>query len=273
MKKTGILFILILILFSFKKEEKTWVAIGDSITYLNEHKDQAGNRISKGYMTMVTEKLKNIKYVNQGHNGWTAKKIADDIEKLNIEKADIYSIFLGTNDWWRGLPLGSYEDYSKGSISYYGSIGLIIEKLRSLNPKAKVLLITPMQRGDFVYYNGFGNNAYGSYKPKNDQNLSQFADSIVEIGKKQNIKVVDLYNQSGITLENMVNFKRLKVPNTDTYKNFKYPEYLDIPFDPKKDEYPYPIEAINMTYDGLHPSDKGYEVISNMLIKVMKKWD
>jgi lysophospholipase L1-like esterase len=26
-----------------------------------------------------------------------------------------------------------------------------------------------------------------------------------------------------------------------------------------------------MTYDGLHPSDKGYAVIAEMLVKVMKK--
>ena len=33
-----------------------WVAIGDSITYLNEHLGEANNRITKGYMTRVVEK-------------------------------------------------------------------------------------------------------------------------------------------------------------------------------------------------------------------------
>jgi lysophospholipase L1-like esterase len=28
---------------------------------------------------------------------------------------------------------------------------------------------------------------------------------------------------------------------------------------------------MDMTYDGLHPSDKGYAVIANMLVKLMKK--
>ena len=47
-------------------------------------------------------------------------------------------------------------------------------------------------------------------------------------------------------------------------------DFVDKPFDPLADEYPYPVEAIDMTYDGLHPSDKGYDIIANMLIDVLK---
>jgi lysophospholipase L1-like esterase len=68
----------------------------------------------------------------------------------------------------------------------------------------------------------------------------------------------------------MVNFKRLKDPNTGEYKAYKYPDYVGIPFNPDTDEYPYPVEAINMTYDGLHPSDKGNEIIAEVLIKNWK---
>jgi lysophospholipase L1-like esterase len=73
-----------------------------------------------------------------------------------------------------------------------------------------------------------------------------------------------------LKLEKLVKFKRLKDPQTGVYKNFKYPTFIDIPFDPATDEYPYPLEAIDMTYDGLHPSDKGYEVIARKLVKVLK---
>jgi len=96
---------------SFQSKEITWVAIGDSITYLNEHQNETGNRITKGYMTRVVEKLPNIKYSNQGHNGWTAIRIATEIEKLGITKAAVYSIFLGTNDWWGSNPSGTMDDY------------------------------------------------------------------------------------------------------------------------------------------------------------------
>lgn len=273
MKKILFLSILFFSFLSFKKQEITWVAIGDSITYLNDHANETGNRVTKGYMTRVTEKLPHIKYINQGHNGWTSGGIAKEIEKLGITSADVYSIFLGTNDWWQGRQLGKIEDYTNntGNNTVYGSFRIIIDKLKILNPNAKIILITPMQRGDFVYINNPRNNAYGSYKAKKEQNLAQFAEAINEIGKIENFVVIDLYNKSGINQQNMVKFKRLKNPSTGEYQNYYFPDLIDIPFNPEKDEYPYPAESIGMTYDGLHPSDKGNEVIAKMLIKVLKK--
>ena len=274
MKKFAILFTTVLFCSSFSPKEKTWIAIGDSITYLNEHTDETGNRVTKGYMTRVTEKLKHIHYINQGHNGWTSEGIAREIEKLGITKADIYSVFLGTNDWWQGRPIGKLNDYinNTGNNTVYGSFRIIINKLRELNKDAKIILITPMQRVDFVYINDMKNNAYGSYKEKNGQSLSQFADAIDSIAEHVHFDVIDLYNKSGMTLDKLVKFKRLKDPKTDEYKNYSYPDFIDIPFNPSTDEYPYPIDAIDMTYDGLHPSDKGCNVIANMLIDVMKKY-
>jgi lysophospholipase L1-like esterase len=250
-----------------------WVAIGDSITYLNDHPGETGNRVAKGYMTRVIEQLPNLSCVNKGYNGWTAGGIADKIDDLGLEKADIYTVFLGTNDWWSGRPAGAMPDYENntGSSTVYGAFRIIIDKLRSLNGRAHIILITPLQRGDFVYTGNFRNNAYGSYRGKNGQNLADIADAIKKIAKYEKLVVVDLYAKSGITPKNAVKFKRLKDPATGLYKNYTYPEYIDIPFNPDSDEYPYPIESVDMTYDGLHPSDKGNEVIANMLVKAMKK--
>lgn len=274
MKKLALFLTIILFLTSFAPKELKWIAIGDSITYLNEHQNETGNRITKGYMTRVVERLPNIHYINQGHNGWTSGGIAEAIDKLGLEKADIYSIFLGTNDWWQGRPLGNFSDYKNntGNNTAYGSFRIIIDKLRNLNPEAKIILITPMQRVDFVYVNNMKNNAYGSYKEKKGQSLKQFAEAINTIGKYEHIKVVDLYNKSGMTLKKLVKYKRLKEPGTGVYKNYPYPDFIDVPFNPATDEYPYPLDAIGMTYDGLHPSDKGYEVIAKMLVKIMKKY-
>ncbi|MDR1224829.1 MAG: SGNH/GDSL hydrolase family protein [Tannerella sp.] len=249
-----------------------WVAIGDSITYLNDHVDETGNRVEKGYLTRVTETLTDITYVNKGYNGWTAGGIADRIDSLGLEKAEVYSVFLGTNDWWQGRPAGTLEDYENnmGSGTVCGAFRIIIDKLRSLNDKAPILLITPLQRGDFVYIGNYRNNAYGSYREKQGQKLSDIAKAIQKIARKEKLEVVDLYHQSGIRQKNMVRFKWLKDPDTGRYKACKYPGYRDIPFDPEKDEYPYPPEAVDMTYDGLHPSDKGNEIIARMIVHKMK---
>ncbi len=264
---------LCIVLISCSSKNSTWVAIGDSITYLNEHQDETGNRITKGYLTRVHEALPNIEYINKGYNGWTALQIAEKIESLDLTKADQYSVFLGTNDWWHGNPVGTLDDYKNntGDNTFFGAYRTIVDKLKTLNSNARIILITPMQRGDFVYIAGMKNNAYGCYKEKNAQLLSQFADAVITIAKHEKAAVIDLYYNSGITLENMVKFKRLKDPETGTYKNYTYPEYIDIPFNPDTDEYPYPEEAIDMTYDGLHPSDKGYEIISQMIIDVLRK--
>jgi lysophospholipase L1-like esterase len=275
MKKLVVLFGIFWLVTSFApKKELNWMAIGDSITYLDGHLDETDNRITKGYMERVVQKLPNIHYVNQGHNGWTTAGIANAINTLGIEKADIYSVFLGTNDWWSGFPLGAFSDYQNntGNKTTYGAYRTIINKIRSLDKDAKIILITPMQRGDFVYVKNYKNNAYGSYKEKNGHYLSEYADAVKNIARSENFKLVDLYYKSGITPKNVVKYKRLKDPKTGEYKNYTYPDYINIPFNPATDEYPYPLDAINMTYDGLHPSDKGFAKIANMLVKVMKKY-
>lgn len=272
MKKTFLLLVCLILSFGFAPKSLTWVAIGDSITYLNDHPDETGNRITKGYLTLVTDKFPDIQVINKGYNGWTAVKIATDFDKLDIPKADVYSIFLGTNDWWGGKVLGTMADYQNntGTETVYGAFKVIIDNLRSLNDQAEILLITPMQRVDFVYINDFKNNAYGSYREKNGQNLEQFANAIVEIAKAENFRVVDLYHHEKMDHARLVKFKRLKDPETGEYKNFKYPDFIDVPFDPAADEYPYPEKSINVTYDGLHPSDKGYRLISKGLYPIFK---
>jgi lysophospholipase L1-like esterase len=274
MKKLVFLFLLLGFTSSFNKKGITWVAIGDSITYLNDHPNETGNRITKGYMTRVTQRLSHIHFINQGHNGWTSGRIADSIENLGLIKADVYSVFLGTNDWWQGRSLGLLSDYKNntGNKTVYGSYRIIIDKLRNLNNKAKIILITPLQRSDFIYINNPENNAYGSYKEKNGQWLEQFAHAIDSIGQYEHIKLVDLYHKKSMSQKNLIRYKRLKDPQAKNYKNYPYPDFISIPFNPATDEYPYPVDAIDITYDGLHPSDKGYDIIARMLIRVMKKY-
>ncbi len=256
------------------KKELRWMALGDSITYLDGHPAEADNRITKGYMARVVEKLPHIQYTNHGHNGWTTARMANAIETLGIQNADLYTVFFGTNDWWTSFPLGTISDYenSTGNKTMYGAYRTIINKIRNLNSDARIILITPMQRGDFVYFKNFKNNAYGSYKNKNDHSLSEYADAVKKIAASEKFPVVDLYYKSGIRLENMVKYKRVKDTATGEYKNYRYPDYINIPFNPETDEYPYPPDAIDMTYDGLHPSDKGLAVIAKMLVKAIKKY-
>lgn len=272
--KRVLLAFIILMLSSFTTQKQvSWVAIGDSITYLNDHLNETGNRVTKGYLSRVTEKLPNIRYTNQGHNGWTAVRIAKEIEKLGLQKADVYTVFLGTNDWWSGQALGNLNDYTNntGYNTVYGAFRVIIDKLRDLNPDAKLLLITPMQRTDFVSLRNQKNNAWGSYRDKNGFSLAQFADAVKAIGKQEHLPVINLYNKGSLSVKHLVKFRRLKDTVSKQYHEYRYPQYTNIPFNAETDEYPYPAEAIDVTYDGLHPSDRGNQIIADLLIKAMKK--
>lgn len=270
MKRFLTLLMVFTIYSSFTKKETVWLALGDSITYLNDHLNETGNRVHKGYMTYVTEKKPSLRYINQGHNGWTAVRIAQEIENLGLVKADVYTIFLGTNDWWAGLTLGSLKDYQQGTgnSTVFGAFKTITDKIKQLNRKADIILITPMQRTDFVYINDMHNNAWGSYKEKNGQHLEQFANAIISIGKLEGFKVIDLFHNKQLDLANLVHYKRLRDKTNGAYKNFKYPDYINIPFNADEDEYPYPPQSINMTYDGLHPSDRGNQLIAEQVLSI-----
>jgi len=276
MKKSIALLLTILLLTSFAPhKDLTWMAIGDSITYLNGRPEVTKNRISKGYMDDVVAQLPYVHFVNNGHPGWTAKAIADNINNLSLVKSDVYSVFLGTNDWWTCLPIGTYSDYEKntGNQTVYGSYRTIIDKISSLNPEAIIILTTPLHRTDYVDLNNPSIFIHGDYSPNKDGvYLSQYADAIKTIAKAGHLQLVDLYYKSGITTKNAVNFRRLRDPSTHAYKDYTYPAYIPIPYNPPTDDYPYPPGAMNWVYDGLHPSDKGHRRIADMLVKIMKKY-
>ena len=273
MKKVIPLSILLLLLAGFTHRPLTWVAIGDSITYLNDHPDETKNRITRGYLTDVTEKLAYLHCINQGRNGWTVQRFARMIDTLNIPVGDIYTVFLGTNDWWHGVPIGAWDDYqnSTGDSTVYGSFRILMNKLRSLNPAAPIILVTPMPRADFVYIDNYKNNAWGSYKAKEGQTLEQVAAAVIDIARHEHLRFVDLYHDGRLAIPRLVHYKRLKDPQSGTYREYPYPAYTSIPFDPSTDEYPYPEAAMEMTFDGLHPSDRGNAEIARRLTKVLKR--
>ena len=76
-----------------------WVAIGDSFTYLNDHLDETGYRVSRGYLSRIADRIPSLQLDNIGINGST---FADWIDQ-EIPAADLYTVLLGTNDWHQGF--------------------------------------------------------------------------------------------------------------------------------------------------------------------------
>ncbi|MGI6107081.1 MAG: SGNH/GDSL hydrolase family protein [Lachnospiraceae bacterium] len=237
-----------------------WCAIGDSFTYLNDHLDETGYRVRRGYLSGILEKCPELSLQNIGINGSTYT----DWVNQEIPEADLYTVLLGTNDWHQGTRLGTQEDFnSRAKDTILGCMAVLLDHIRAAAaPGARIIVANPTERGDFVYQFDYLNNAQGSYAPWEGQKLSDVADAILRMAEKEGLETVDLNRRSGFTPENSVRFKRLRV--NGEYRNLPYPDYIGVPFDPEKDEYPYPPEAVQMTYDGLHPSQKGNDILAGL---------
>ena len=236
-----------------------WCAIGDSFTYLNDHLDETGNRVAKGYLSRILDKVPGLVLNNIGINGSTFR----DWIGQPIPAADLYTVLLGTNDWHQGIPMGSENDFqSRKEGTILGNCGILLDHIREAAPKACVIVGNPVERADFVYLLDPENNARGSYAPEHGLNLSVLAEKILACCAAEGIHTLDCHNLSGFTPENAVRYKRVR--HGGIVEDLPYPDYIGIPFNPKEDPYPYPPEAIRMTYDGLHPSDEGCEILANL---------
>ena len=243
-----------------------WCAIGDSFTYLNDHLNETGFRVKKGYLDRTCEKVGGLILQNMGINGSETK----DWLTVDLPAADLYTVLLGTNDWRRGVPLGKEDDFMEmipGTI--LGNLGCLISSIRKKAPAAHIIIMTPVERGDYVSIGDGKLHITGSYRPQAGQRLCDIADAIAQTAGKSGIWVVDLHGNAGFTVENSVRFKRLR--ETSGYRDYVYPDYVDVPYDCNCDVYPSPVEAMGMTYDGLHPSDQGNEAIARMLAEKMNE--
>lgn len=244
---------------------KTWVAIGDSFTYIDEFLEEAGGHLQKGYLSETADLLPfpvDVKHL--GINGGSTLELLD----VPLVPGDFYSILLGTNDWWGGRPIGGLEEVRKGEKgTILGNLSLLIRKIRAISPEAPIFLMNPIERSRFVYCFDQSNTALDSSAPWRGQRLSEVADAIMSLAKwEEGVIPVDIHKETGITPENAVNFLLYRG------KKLSFPEIHALPlkftFDPA---FPYPKEAENFTFDGLHPSPKGCKAIAGVLAKAIKK--
>lgn len=245
-----------------------WCAIGDSFTYLNDHLDETCYRLHKGYLTRIREKLPELplQLNNIGINGSTTQ----DWIAQPIPEADLYTILLGTNDWHHCIPKGNMKDLekrTKGTI--LGNLGVLLDHIRAVSPDAVIIGGNPVERADFVYLLDPENNARGSYVPENGLLLKDLASEILVAYEEEGVHAVDLWTRSGFRQDNLIRYKRVR--KDGQYRNLPYPGYIDVPFSPGRDEYPYPEEAIALTYDGLHPSDEGADILAELFAESFKE--
>ena len=245
------------------KERKTWCVIGDSFTFIDNHLEETNYRIKEGYVTKTAKLLSfDVEIINLGINGATTSSFLN----MDFPQADFYSIFLGANDWWSVMtPFGDFNDYineKEGSTA--GDMGLIIKAIRKAAITAPIFIASPVERGLFVYQFDYYNNALDSTHEKLGKRISDYAKLYKKMeDPTKGIFYVDTHGLAGFTPENAVLFMR-KTHGGKT-EDLPFEVFHNEKFDPLDfDEYPYPLEAENMTYDGLHPSERGGQKIAEV---------
>lgn len=152
----------------------------------------------------VMSSLTGANYYNIAVSGSTAAQIqsdsfvdmVDSIEKkldLNSDESVAFFINYGFNDYFSGVKVDNADENPDVS-TYEGALIYGIEKLKDIYPNSKILLVTPYVLG---LADG-GNEAYseGGYK------LTDYVNKEIEIAASEDIFLINMYENSGITLEN-----------------------------------------------------------------------
>lgn len=140
---------------------KTIGVIGDSLASGEfESTDNDGNVVYHDYFEYswpsILERLTGTKYNNYSRGGMTAKEFYYDYATKNNcwNKNQAYIIALGNNDYFVfGHPLGEAKDIDINNIdnskdTFFGNLGRIINKLKSIEPRCRIFIVTPQKRGE-----------------------------------------------------------------------------------------------------------------------------
>ncbi len=192
--------------------------MGDSMTDpRNNSKD-----VPKKYWNYLQEMLGITPYVYG-----VSRRQWDDIprqaEKLKSEhgdSVDAITVFIGTNDFNAGVPIGRWYEESEGNVTaavhgerkeykrkrrmpamdkntFKGRINIAVERLKTLFPDKQIVLLTPIHRGkaEFGEYNlqpdESWQNVCGEY-------FSAYVEAVKEAGNVWGVAVVDLNAVSGM---------------------------------------------------------------------------
>jgi len=113
----------------------------------------------------------------------------------------------GTNDVGLSLPLGSFGDTT--NATFYGALKIVTEGLITNHPLARIFFYTIQQR-DYL-----GGGQMAGMTNSNGNTVEQFNDAIKIMCRKASIPVIDLYQDWGVSLQNIDSFTYDRLhPNT-----------------------------------------------------------
>ena len=215
------------------------VFLGDSIT------DPVHVGCTKNYWNFLVEDL-GLDAKVYGVSGNTWKDLPGQInrihESMDVDQDAIF-VFLGTNDYNEGVPLGEFFDIREEDVerngqkmvlkrrylnrnvdTFKGRINHALGRLKSEFPKAQIVLMTPIHR---AFFDGGPSNVQPPESFPNARGLyiDEYVDALRCAGQIWSIPVIDLYGESGLIPENdsyatyFSNSKRDRLhPNTSGHR-------------------------------------------------------
>lgn len=160
---------------------KSITFIGDSITYgigLENLTNQYWLHLKNNMGFSLTHNcgVSGSCVSTQGTRGFERSPLA--IRVNAIPRADIFVIFMGTNDFGCDVPIGTMEDTQ--DVSFLGAWNFVINTLKKRHPNTKILLMTALPR-----YSKKVNNL--------DLKLDAYVDAVKQVGQTHELPVIDLY--------------------------------------------------------------------------------
>ncbi len=229
--------------------QKRVAYLGDSIT------DPRNKGSKSKYWNFLEEWLSISPYVyaKSGRQWDDIPRQADLLQKEHGNEVDAILIFIGTNDYNNGVPIGEWYDVKDEQVmyghgkpkklvdrkrrymkmdakTYRGRINIALDKIKRMYPTKQLILITPIHRAGF-YANEKNWQCTEDYTNQCGIYLEEYINSVKEAGNIWAVPVIDLNAVSGL------------YPMIDEHGQYFH----------------------DSATDRLHPNDKGHERMARTL--------
>ena len=213
MKKIAFLILAVIALTASHPWQNKRVAyLGDSITDAKILPDDTH------YWGYLQDMLGTESYV-YGISGRQWKHILDQANKLKAEhgdEVDAIMIFMGTNDYNSGTPIGEWftettevvnangkmverkrRDYVFDNSTFRGRLNIALDSLKKMYPTKQIVMLTPIHRG-FAQFSEKNVQPSEEYCNGCGEYIDAYVNSIKEASSIWSVPVIDLYSLSGL---------------------------------------------------------------------------
>lgn len=191
--------------------------LGDSMTDPKSY----GDKIKK-YWSFLEEWLDITSYVYgiSGRQWNDVPRQAELLKKEHSDEVDAIFVFMGTNDFNAGVPVGEWftekeaqvmaargetrklvtrmkRDFIMSDETYKGRINIGINRLKQLFPDKQIVLLTPLHRS-FAEFNEKNVQPDESYQNLCGEYIDAYVQAIKEAGNLWGIPVIDINGLAGI---------------------------------------------------------------------------